>query len=836
MLKLFNLKVNNETTPIGIDDFTPEFSWNNSGDERQKSYRITVSQNADFSTPVWDSGEVLSCEHLHISYAGKNLESCKTYYWKVILNGGVSASSTFETAFLNPEKEFCARWIGQPLGFVGGADDIRLDFEAEKPVKRARFYVAMLGCGKVYFNGMLLDDCYFDGGISVYSKTIPYRTYKLDVKHGNNALCMRIGYGFYGAKKIYGLLRVEYEDGDFYEMPTISGRIWNMKKDAVTRSGVYDGETVDARLKDDWLNPDYKVTFDKWVAAFIADAPSGKLKSNKIPPMRIVARFPAVITKSNEKLYADAGVNICGFLSLKVKGERGATVTVTHAERLSLNGELDNANYRAAENKDEYILSGNGEEIFVPEFTYHGFRFACIETVGKVEIINAEVCVLRTDLPVVSKFSCSDKTLNRLHEMAVRTEGNNLNGVFTDCPQRDERLGWLNDLTSRLYQSVNNFALEKFLPNFTDMTSDAQNDNGVIPDTVPYEVGCDIADPVSAYTLGAWLAYVYYGDKKVIERNYENFEKWINFLKADADANGGTVAYGYYGDWCPAAIYANGTKSRFVGESFMSAIYFLWYLKHMRFFASLIGKMSDEKKYREEYLKYKKFFDNKYYDQKTGVYGSGSQAELAVSATIFDEDKEKCAYWISLADKDVKERGYHMTCGNQAYRHLIYRLAEYGYGDTVKKLLVNPEYPGWGFMLENGATTVWERWENKLGDDMHSFDHPMFSAYDGFFINYLAGIRSDLCKNCFEKIVIKPCFIDDIDFCKAKFTTLRGDIKVEWKKSEDKILLDVTYPFESSLTVIAEGFEITSDKIKTQNQISVSGGYNSFIIRRKSEK
>lgn len=836
MLKVTNLKVNDDFSPLGTDDAFPEFSWEVQG-ERQRQYRITVSENADFSHPVWDSGSVLSDESLHIEYAGEKLKSCTEYFWKVEVNEKAVACSTFETAFFNPEKEFCARWIGQPFGFVGCADDIRLDVQVVKAVKKARFYVAMLGTGKVYFNGVLLDDCYFDGGITVYSKTIGYRTYRLDPKIGNNALCMRVGYGFYGAKKVYGLLRIEYEDGEVLEMPTMSGRIWNVKKDVVTRNGVYDGETCDARLKDDWLARDYEVVFDQWCASFSVDAPQGRFRAIAIPPMRIVKRFSAQkVTKGECAYYVDAGENVCGFLSLKIKGERGASVTVEHAERLNEDGSLDNVNYRSAENKDVYILAGDGEERFQPEFTYHGFRFARISVTGRAEIADVSVCVLRSDLTCVSDFSCSNETLNRLHKIAVRTEGNNLNGVFTDCPQRDERFGWLNDLTSRWYQSVNNFALERFLPNFTDMTSDAQSEGGIIPDTVPYAVGCEIGDPVSAYTLGGLLAYEYYGDKKNIARNFNRFAKWIDYLKGQADANGGIIRYGYYGDWCPAAIYANGTKSRLVSESFMSSIYFLWYLKQMRLFASLIGRKEDEKKYAEYYSEYRARFDEEYYDRKRNVYGNGSQTELAVAVTVFDED-EQCAYWAKIAAEDVIARGYHTTCGNQGYRHLIYNLAKYGYGETVVKLLVNREYPGWGYMLENGATTVWERWENVLGDDMHSFDHPMFSAYDGFFINYLAGIRTDLCENCFKKIVIKPCFAESVDFCKAKLVTLRGEIAVDWKRENGVIFLTVEVPSGSDLKVIAAGAEIVCGDAKCLNEICVEGGCRSFaIVGARSEK
>ena len=831
MLKVVDLRINNQASPIGTDDANPEFSWRIEGDERQENYRLTVSETPDYSRVVWDSGVIESSESLHVSYQGKGLKSCQEYFWKVVVNSKQVAESLFETAFLDAKNEFSAYWIGQPLSFAGSVDDIRLDFEVKKPVKKARFYIAMLGTGKVYLNGKLLDDCYFDGGISVYSKSIGYRTYKLSLQSGNNALCMRIGCGFYGAKKFYGLLRVEYDDGEVFVQPTIAGRIWNVKKDEIVRSGVYDGEIHDAGLREDWTARDYKVHFGNWVATFAVDAPKGQLKAIAIPPMRVADTFPVLSVKEKTGGYmVDVGVNICGFLRIKATGEAGAVITVTHAERLDLHNNLDNANYRAAENKNVYILGDKGEYSFAPQFTYRGFRYAEIALKGKVNIESITACVLRTDIPVVSEFECSDETLNKLHEIAVRTEGNNLNGTFTDCPQRDERLGWLNDLSSRLYQSVNNYAMENYLPNFTDMTTDSQYDNGAIPDTVPFAVGCMEGDPVSAYTLDGLLAYTYYGDIKTIARNYEGFNKWVSYLKGKADAGGGTIQYGYYGDWCPPATYANGTKSKLVSDAFISSAYFLWYLKQMSLFARLLSKKADEKRYKEDYSFYRKKFDLKYYDKQKRIYGSGSQTELAVCTTIFDEDRQLCKYWMQLAADDIAEREYHLTCGNQGYRHLLYNLAEYGFADTVIKVLKNKDYPGWGFMLECGATTVWERWENKLGDDMHSFNHPMFSGYDGFFINYLAGIRADLCENCFEKIVIKPCFVKQIDRCKARFRTLRGQISVEWKRSDGRIELLVSVPVASCLKVIADDADIYFNNKKSKDKICVGGGQHCFVI------
>ena len=840
-MKIVNLRTNGTRSPLGIDTKTPTFSWSLIGEnEIQKNYRIKVASTEKLlfsNTPdMWDSGIVKSNETLHIPYEGKPLESCKEYFWLVETEDETSEIGVFETAFLNPEKEFVAYWIGQPLGFAGSVDDVRLDFEIDKPVKRARFYVAALGAGRFYLNGKLIADDYFDGSVSVYEKTIYYRTYKLDFKQGKNCLCAKLGYGFYGAKKMYGIMRTEFEDGTVSVTPTYPGRVWNVKRDAIRLNGVYDGETYDARCEENWLDPDYKVTFGNWVATFLADAPKGKFKANPIPPMRIVKRFaPCSVTETPSGLLVDTGVNLCGFLSLKMRGERGARVIVRHAERLRPDGELSNANYRAAECMDTYILKGEGTETYTPEFTYHGFQYAQIEIEGNVQVEDVEVCYLRSDVEESGEFRCSDEALNRLHEIAVQTEGNNLNGVFTDCPQRDERLGWLNDLSSRMFQSVCNFSLETYLGNFIDMITDQQTEEGVIPDTVPYSVGSTQADFISAYTVLGVLHYRFYKDKRVLERNYEGFCKWVAFMRKNADENGHVAQFGIYGDWCPALIYAlseeKDTFSKFVTPQFMSAIYFIWYLDQMREIAEILNKQADAMEWEHLRTAYKAKLDEKYYNEKTGLYGNGSQTDCAVALTVFPEAAE-CALWAKTANDDVVARGYHMTCGNQGYRHLLYNLAEYNYVDTVVKLLKNPEYPGWGYMLSRGATSVWERWEDSVNTDMHSFNHPMFSAYDGFFYNYLLGLRTWECTDAFSKIVIEPCFAEDLTFAEGKLQTVRGEISISWERIGAEIRLRISTPANTTLTVRAKGYILAVDGKENKDTATfVNGTFEISVLR-----
>lgn len=838
MVKVFNVKTDYVLNPLGIDNKTPAFSWQLQGaNEYQQNYQVQVATSMELlDTPdMWDSGVVNTNKQLFVRYAGAPLQSFTRYYVKVTVNGTASDIAWFETAYLNPE-EFEGDWIGMPLGFGGCVDDVRYDFVVDKPVKKARFYLCALGCARVYLNGQLLDDCYFDGALSVFEKTVGYRTYEINPVMGKNALCIKVGYGYYGAKKICGVMRVWLDDNGKEEVsvtPTFAGRAWNVKKDVIVGHSLYGGEIVDYRLKEDWLNPDYQVSFGNWVATFACDRPRGEMKAITIPPMRVTNRFkPLSITEYNGGYMVDAGANICGFAQIKVSGNAGDKVILKFAEKLLPNGSLDRANLRAAECTDELTLSGDGVECYAPQFTYHGFRFFTIETVGNVKIEDVEINYLMTNVTNISQFECDNQVINKLHEIAVRTEANNLNGVFTDCPQRDERLGWLNDLSGRIYQSIFNFDLGTFLPNFIDMITYTQDKQGAIPDTVPFYVGCKIADPVSAYTILGIKTYEMYGNIAVLENNYQGFEKWIALLKSYADLNGGVLNHALYGDWCPAKIYANDTFSKQIETTFVSAAYFLWYLKQMATISNLINKQDKAEYYSQLYVEYKKYFDEKYYNKETGLYHTGTQPVNAIISTIFSDDKQLCARLMKATNDDIINIGYHMTCGSHAYRHLIYNLAEYGYSDTVIKLLTNPEYPGWGYMIACGATSVWERWENEVGTEMHSFNHPMFSGYDGFLYNYVLGIKQEKCVNQFENIVIEPAFECGLNNAKGKLSSVKGEIAVEWKKVANGYELNLSTPANTTLTVVANGCELNCNQVVAKDSLSLTNGQFTVKIIR----
>jgi alpha-L-rhamnosidase len=837
-MEIYDLRTEGEREPLGIDSPEPAFSWKLRGENGtfQHDYRICVASREELllagSPDMWDSGKINSARTLCVRYGGKPLADRTEYFWRAECNGIKSAVSKFETAYLGVAMK-SAGWIGMPLAYHGCTDVVRLDFMAEQKPVRARLYLAALGCYRLYLNGKEISNSFFDGAISVYSRRVFYRAYALDIAEGDNALCVELGYGFYGAKKCKAELWLTYADGREEMYPTVAGRVWNVTRGRVTGNSIYGGEIFDGRISQNIFSEKVKPDTARFVSAYYVDAPAGKLVSCPVPPMKITYSFsPASVKKlAGGTVAVDAGKNVCGRLKISVKGERGSKACVRYAEVLDSEGRISRANLRTAENRDLYILSGEGEETYAPCFTYHGFRYAEIECEGGAEITAVSVEHMRTALDKCGEFGSCDKTLEKLHDMAFLTESNNLNGVFTDCPQRDERLGWLNDMASRIYEAICNFDLSKFLPNFVDMITESQDESGAFGDTVPFSVGSAVADGIDAYPVLGWLAYEFYGDERVLERNYEGFCRWNDRL-AEFERDG-IMEWGIYGDWCPAFEFSaggDGTHSAQVSEKFMAGASYIWNISLTAQIAEAIGKTADAEKWRNKRAALKKAFFGKYLNRESGALGNGSQTECAIAITVFPEEKELCKKWAERAAQDLISRGYHTTCGNLGYRHLFYRLAEAGYADTLYKTLVNPEYPGWGYMLEKGATTVWERWEANVGTDMHSFNHPMFAAYDGFLYNYVAGIRTEECSGAFSEIAIEPCFACGVSSASASLDTVRGKISSAWKREGNRVSLHIGTPANTKCTVRAHGKTLRCGELCSQDELRLDNGEFNIII------
>lgn len=813
MSELINFRTEYQQRPLAVQSRTPHFSWQYEKSFRgeQVSYRIRVATSEKLlyegSEDMWDSGEVRSAASVGVQYGGRPLCSHSRYFVCCETTDGEgnryrSQIASFETA-LYEKSDWKGHWVSVPVNFNGGTLLFRKAIALkDKKIARARAYICGLGYHEFFVNGRKMGNAVLNPGVTEYSERVFYCAYEMeDLAAGKNVIGVEVGYGWLGARKLLAQIYVEYEDGEVYEDHSGPGYGWWVGGSPTVDNSVYGGEVYDARIEDkypkNWNTLAFEPTWaNGWMYTIAAAAPNGELAAQEIEPIEVCARFPEVSrTDMGGGVYiVDVGKNIAGWLKISVRGERGASVTLKFGEQLTNEGYVNQLNLRSARCSDTYILKGDGVEEFAPRFTYHGFRYVQAEIAGKAELLSCVGEHVHTAAPLIGDFSCSDKTLNALHEIAVRTEQNNQHSILTDCPQRDERFGWLNDLGSRIYQTMYNVDMSRFIPKFIRDITHTQTAEGGIGDTAPYYTGGVPADPVCViYPLLADYAYRYYGDRATAAAEYASIRKWVEYLLSRSENY--IMEYSYYGDWVTpfADVRADNL--------YVSSLYLLWHLKEMRRLAVIVGNAEDEALYGDHAERCAAALHAKYFDEKTFDYCGGTQTEnaLALSLGIVPE-----AFRSRVAEniyRDAVGRGHHCTSGNIGYRHVFYVLAEYGYADEVVNILKNPAYPGWGYMMENGATSVWERWEAEMQNEMHSFNHPMFGSYDAFLYRYLGGI--DVAEDAFacDKIRIAPVFTRLVDHVSASMKTVRGEIVSKWKRENGRISVHIEVPPQTSAEI-----------------------------------
>lgn len=797
MIKITEIKTEHKVNALGVDG-SPLISWKYEGGE-QTSFRLKVLLSEVYgrgNIVAFDSGEVKTSDNF-CRVNGEKLERGKKYEVVLSLNGEKETSggkSCFQTAITR--GDFKGDWVNLPVNSQGGSSLYRLRGRLEKKVILATAYVAGIGYNELYINGEKVGDELLSPATSDYAKRIYYNTY--DVTNmlvvGDNVFGVEVAHGWLGAKRMLLQVNVLFDDCTETEFHSAVGSGWWVRGGAVRENSIYDGETYDARYEDEtsphWASPKFEPTWENgWMYTVFADMPAENLKPQNIEPIRVCDEFaPVSFREYNGATIADFGANISGVCEIEVEGERGAEISLYYGERLDERGDVNRLNLRSAKATDKYILKGCGVEKYMPRFTYHGFQYVKIETSGKVKLGKITAKHIHTDTRIVGSFECSDEKLNYLHKIAVRTEHNNEHSILTDCPQRDERFGWLNDLGARLYQTVYNCDMSSFFPKFTADITDTQLSGGEIGDTAPFYTGGRPADPVCvAYLMMPLYCYSLYGDDKPIKTEYNNLKKWTDFLLSEAD--GGIMTYSYYADWVYPVCF--GVKS---DNLFVSTLSLYWHLKLMTRISAIAGEKKDSEYYAAKAEYVKNAINAKYYDSEKHSYASGTQTENSMPLTLGVAPEDDKAAIAENVYKDVVSRNYHSTCGNVGYRHLFYVLGEYGYADAAIKILENPEYPGWGYMVANGATSVWERWESEMSNEMDSFDHPMFGSYDAFFYAFMGGIRVDDEAFGCDKITVAPVNPSGITHVNCSFETIRGKIVSNWNKNGDSIDYHVEIP------------------------------------------
>jgi alpha-L-rhamnosidase len=799
--------------PLGIDMPSPRFFWVLEHDERgqrQTAYRIQVSTDpAAAAADVWDSGKVASPQSTHVAYAGKPLASGRTYVWKVQTwdkdgrESGWSRPATFDTGLLERED-----WTGRWIRAKGLA---RKEFVLPGKVARARAYLCGLGYSELYINGHRIGAGVLDPAWTTYDKRVLYVTHDLTryLREGPNAAGVMLGNGWYKSRALLLQLRAELEDGRVVEVA--SDGSWQTADGPVVSDGVYDGETYDARLEaPGWALPGFDES--AWIPAEEFAGPSGVLSAQLMPAIRVTDTIvPLTMTNPRPGLYVfDMGQNFSGWARLRVRGPRGAEVRLRFAELLYPDGTLNVENLRAARAEDRYILKGEGEEVWEPRFTYHGFRY--VELTGFPGVPNAETVrgrVVRTAVRQAGSFACSKPVLNNLQRIIIWGQSSNLHSIPTDCCQRDERMGWMGDAQGTAEEAIYNFDMAAFYTNFLRDIRDVQDDKGTITDTVPHVWGSRPADPAwgTAYPLIAWYMYRYYGDRRVLEDHYDGIRNYVEFLRSKAE--NGILKFSHYGDWvavekCPGAI--------------VSSFYYYYDVKVLADMARALGKAADAAAYDKIAAGIKTAFHKEYFNPKTGDYADGTQTANTLALFLdLAPDDSRGRTWGRLFDDIVYRHDSHLTTGIIGTKYIMELLTRTGVADLAYDIATRTDYPSWGYMIENGATTLWELWQKREGTSMNSHNHPMFGSVGSWLYKALGGLELAEGANGFEKIVVQPRMVRDLAYAAASTATLRGDAACAWQRSDKAVRIEVTIPVGSEAEVRIPRFNLVGVMITESN-------------------
>ncbi|MDW7692065.1 family 78 glycoside hydrolase catalytic domain [Flammeovirgaceae bacterium SG7u.111] len=822
-----------QTDPIGIDALRPRLSWmvnDSSRGAAQTAYQILVASSLELlekdEADIWDSGKTLSEESALVTFTGSELKSNTKYYWKVRtwnnedMMSPYSKPASWHMGLLRSfDADWSANWIGnEETGKPPRSIMLRKEFETKKPIKQATAFVTGLGNYLFYLNGEKVGKDLLTPGWTHYPKKIQYQSYDVTsmLKSGKNAagailgnMWWSSGLGWQGGNERYSegplrfllSLHITYTDGSKEKI--ISDKNWLTTNSPFVSNTLYHGVTYDARLEQKgWAMPGFQA--ENWDSVAIVPQEKVKLVAQQGPPIQVVEEVkPMKVTEvSSGKFVADFGINMVGWVSLKVKGDAGKQVTLRFAELLDEKGNVDQRNLRSAKATDKYILKGEGEETFEPMFTYHGFRYVEISGVDTLDASNLVGKVIYSAAPTTGTFECSNELLNKIQENIVRGQRSNMHSVPTDCPQRDERLGWMGDAQIFAPTASYNMNMSRFFAKWEKDITDSQHEQGYVHDVNPAIVVKGPSRPGwgDAVVVVPWIMYKFYGDKKIITDNYEGMVKWVTYMERKAN--------NYLYDWAdpenPNALeYGDWIAPVESPKKPIGAAYFFYSAKLLGEMSRVIGKDEEGDKYDSLCSKIQNIFQETYFDEYTANYDSSTQTAnlLPVAFGITPPTLKKRV--IDQVAKDVEANGFHPSTGFLGTSYLLPLLSEYGHHEVAYKTATQTSFPSWGYMVENGATTMWELWnsDKEPPESMNSRNHFALGCVGEWYFGYLAGIRPETFEPGFKSSVIAPMPAGDLTWAKASLKTNYGTLESHWQKKDGKFILDVAIPANTASRV-----------------------------------
>lgn len=846
------LTVEHLNNPLSVDASAPRLSWklrSSLKNTLQTAYEIRVGTDKNGLVAgkgiMW-KGTGKTSQSVLIPYEGPALQSKTRYFWQVRVTdnqGNTSAWSDvqFWQTGLKP-GDWTAQWITVSEKDTSAKSPLlRKEFSVTKKIRSAIAYITAKGLYEANINGQRVSDSYFAPGWTSYRKHIQYQVYDVttSLKNGANAIGVTLGDGWYkgrigfeNKRMFYGdtrallmQLEIEYTDGTKESINT--DQSWKTSYGPIMASDIYDGETYDARQeKMGWATAGY-AEGSSWGNVRILEKGTEQLVGMSGPMVKKHEEFKAlkIFKTPKGETVVDFGQNLVGWVVLKAKGAAGAKITLSHAEVLDKEGNFYTVNLRSAKAQAHYILKGDAVQTFEPHFTFFGFRYVKVDGYpGELQSGDLTAVAIYSDMAATGKFTTSNSLLNQLqHNIQWGQKGNFLD-VPTDCPQRDERLGWTGDAQAFANTAAYNMDVAGFFTKWLKDVKADQQPSGLVPHVIPNVLGPN--DGASAgwadvATIIPWDLYVAYGDKRLLEAQYESMKSWVGFVTAKAKDNLWNTGF-HFGDWLFYRPDDDNDGRAAVTDKYLIAQTFYAHSTQLLINAAqVLGKQDDVDKYTALLKEIKKAFIKEYMTGNGRLVSSTQTAYvLALNFDMLPEELRT-----SSAERlvgNIKSYGNHLTTGFLGTPYLCHVLTRFGHTNVAYDLLMQESYPSWLYPVKMGATTIWERWDGIKPDGsfqtpgMNSYNHYAYGAIGDWMYRHMAGINSDPSAPGYKKINIIPKPGGGITNASGELNTPYGLVSSSWKIEGNVFKLDVQIPANTSATVVLP-FAATKEEIGSGN-------------------
>lgn len=827
-----------KVNPISVDEAEPRLSWklfSFARDVKQVAYEIRVGDNALSLAKgrdiTWTSGKVMSDQSIHVPYKGPALTSRGKWYWQVRVWSNKKQVSPWSSINywkmgLLSQHDWVAHWIQDtyPSDTTGGPSPMfRKEFKLKKTIRAAYLYITAHGLYEAQINGRRVGDDYFTPGFTSYNKRLQYQVYDVssNLKKGSNAIGVTLGDGWYRGytwnrrKNAYGKklallfqLEIVYSNGQ--RQTIISDKNCKVTYGPIRSNSFFDGELYDAnKEKPGWSMPMYNDS--NWDTVRTNDSIKSHLIAMYGPPVKKHERFTPlkVLTTPQGDRVIDFGQNLVGWVKFTLKGKAGDTIRLYHGEVLDQDGNFYNKNLRTAKQEITYVFKGADEETYEPHFTFQGFRYVkVVGYTGPLDSTNVAAFALYSDMDETGTFSTSNPLINQLQHNIQWSQKGNFIDIPTDCPQRDERMGWTGDAQAFCRTATFNMDVAGFFTKWLKDLSADQLKDGAVPYVIPNILDSTFVAASGwsdAATIIPWRLYLAYGDKQLLQQQYESMKAWVGYIQAHT-RNGLWDTGNHFGDW----LFYSGTDyedgAAITDKNLIAQAFYAYSTQLVINTAIVLGKELDARKYTDLLGDIKRAFQREYVTP-SGRMISGTQTSyvLALNFDLLPENVRASA--AARLVNNIGEYDNHITTGFLGTPYLCHVLSRFGYNDVAYSLLMNESYPSWLYPVKNGATTIWERLDgiktDKSFEDpgMNSFNHYAYGAIGDWMYSNIAGINIDEEAPGYRKFIIAPQPGGGLTKARSELETQYGTIRSAWSITDGVISIDITVPSNTSARV-----------------------------------